>query len=196
MSGLYGRPVTRPDSQGRTVVALLLAGVFLAALMAGAHPGRADATSACVGKLLQAPTKGKYFKIERPGRKANDAGSGGQEMLLFLKFGAVPHCESYGRTVQMKEEIKRAGRPWRSPAEGKYWANATTGLKGTTGAMEPGELMPALTEYMATCEGGRRPRFRVAVRVQVKLVRTRKVVATSPVTHLRVAYKPTSASHC
>lgn len=174
----------------------MFAGVVAAAALcvASGAEGRHQAES-CVTRLLQPPTRGKFFFIENPGRLNDNQGKGGQEILTFLKYRAVPGCDALERRGSYRLQEKRRGQPWTFPYTPVWFPES--GAREPNGANEFGfEDGNSAGTAPATCVGGARPIYRLQVRTRVIRAATGKVAATSPTTTLSIPYKPRNAARC
>lgn len=175
------------------IAAVLIAAICSASAAYGRDkPGQ---ESSCVEMLLRPPKPAKNFFISHPGRYANSQGKEGQDILMTLKYGAVEGCDNLERLPFLRLQEKRSGSSWFFPHK-RFWIPFPLGHGKSN---DPGEF--ALSDSprpntLATCENGARPRFRVQVRARVRILATRKVLATSPTTEYLIPYKPARAAHC
>jgi len=181
--------------RGLSVVGLL--GVVT--MVFGLSSGAGAAPRGCVEELLRPPHEGALGTyIEHPGRKPDAGGSGGQELVIHIQYRAVSGCEKYGRTSEIKLEMKQRGESsWSTPPPLRFWDHVTQGVSARSREGFEGGLGIPYEPYLpSSCVDGARPRYRVAIKTAAKLIGSKKTLGTSPITYLPVAYKPAGAAHC
>ncbi len=165
--------------------------VPLAALASFAILAPAPGTAAgaeeqgCVEKLLDQP---------RPTRTVIEVAGSRPVISVAFAYPTVAGCDYLERLPGLRFQVKRPGQPW-DFLTGKNWIlfRATPGT-----ANAEGEIAKTLSgaKVDASCERGHRPRFRVEVRTQAKIVGTHRFEGTSGSALHPLSYEPAAAAHC
>jgi hypothetical protein len=145
----------------------------------------------CVEKLVAAPTL-VAATIERAG--SAKVGATGQTIDVAYRYPAVEGCDTLARNSMVRFQMRRGGR-WTFPA-GTGWIKLARGLSPANNAPIEPSFADHDSRLPARCEGGHRPRFRVQVRTQVKVIPSGRFASTGPAKDFPIAYAPPTSARC